>query len=337
MAAADRTVRAQQRQAGQRKIADHVEHLVTDAFVGEAQAFGVEQAVVVEHHRIVERGAERETGAPQAGDIVHAAEGAGARDVAAEALRVEVENVVLAADDRIGEIDFDFGAEARGVWANFAERIADRDLDRLEHLDEAAAGGLLDDAGLINGGDEGGGGAVHDRHFRAIDFDGGVIDAHAAQGCENVFGGGNQRTFAIAEHGGKGGGGDGFGVGGDFAVRTIEAGTDKNKACIDRRGGQGQTDGQTGMDADTRDGGLRPKRCLTTEFHSNPTCDSLRSADRRFRSPRVAATIPAATKCANSRFFTDCYPTSAAFEPSVDRLCHRFRLFQIRANPQTPD
>ncbi len=67
------------------------------------------------------------------------------------------------------------------------------------------------DAGLIDGGDEGRRAAVHDRNFGAVDFDGGVVDAHAAQGSEHMLGGGNQRTFAVAENGGKIGGGDGFG------------------------------------------------------------------------------------------------------------------------------
>ena len=89
-----------------------------------------------------------------------------------------------------------------------AEGVADRDLHRLQHLDEAARRGLGHDTGLVDRGDEGSGAAVHDRHFRAVDFDGGVIDAHAAQRGKNVFGGGNQRTLAVAQNGGEFGGGD---------------------------------------------------------------------------------------------------------------------------------
>ena len=103
--------------------------------------------------------------------------------------------------------------------------------------------GLGDDAGLIDRGDESRGAAVHDRNFRAIDFDGGVIDAHAAQRSKHVFGGGNQRTLAVAQHGREFGGDHGFGDGLNFAVAAIEAGADKNKTCIDRCRSEGQTDG----------------------------------------------------------------------------------------------
>ncbi len=65
-------------------------------------------------------------------------------------------------------------------------------------------------AGLIDGGDEGRRAAVHDRNFGSVDFDDGVVDAHAAQGGEHMFGGGNQRAFAVAEHGSKIGGDNGF-------------------------------------------------------------------------------------------------------------------------------
>ena len=126
--------------------------------------------------------------------------------------------------------------------AQLAEAIADRDLHRLQHLNEAAGGRLGDDAGLIDGGDEGRRAAVHDRNFGTVDFDDGVIDAHAAQGSEHMFGGGNQRAFAVAENGSKIGGGNGFRDGGNFAVGLIKAGADKNKTRIHRSRSKRQAD-----------------------------------------------------------------------------------------------
>ena len=126
--------------------------------------------------------------------------------------------------------------------AQFAEAIADRDLHRLQHLNEAAGGRLGDDAGLIDGGDEGRRAAVHDRNFGTVDFDDGVVDAHAAQGSEHMFRGGNQRAFTVAENGRKIGGGDGFRDGGNFAVGLIEAGADKNKTRIHRCRSERQAD-----------------------------------------------------------------------------------------------
>ena len=46
---------AQQRLADQRQVADQVERLVAAAFVGEAQAAGIQHAGAVEADRVVER------------------------------------------------------------------------------------------------------------------------------------------------------------------------------------------------------------------------------------------------------------------------------------------
>ena len=110
--------------------------------------------------------------------------------------------------------------------------------------------GLRDDAGLIDRGDERRGAAVHDRHFGAVDFDGGVVDAHAAQRGENMLGGRDQRAVAVAQHGREFGGDHGVGRGLHFAVGTVETGADKNKTRIDRCRSEGEIDRQTGMNAD---------------------------------------------------------------------------------------
>ena len=59
---------------------------------------------------------------------------------------------------------------------------------------------------------------------------------------KHMLGGGNQRTFAVAQNGGEFGGDHGFGDRGNFAVGIIEAGADKNKTCIDRCRSERQTD-----------------------------------------------------------------------------------------------
>ena len=110
------------------------------------------------------------------------------------------------------------------MGAEFAERFAHLDLYGLQNFDETASCVLLNDTGSINRIHEGSGAAVHDRHFRPVDFDGGVIDAHAAQRGQNMFGGGNERTLVVAQHGREIGGDDGGRDGGNF---TISAGEDK--------------------------------------------------------------------------------------------------------------
>jgi len=92
---------------------------------------------------------------------------------------------------------------------------------------------LADDAGLFDRRDERSRAAVHDRNFRAVDFDGGVIDAHAPavqqSTCSAVDTSGPSRSpstvansveitdSAVAE---------------TFAVASLKAGADKNKTCI---------------------------------------------------------------------------------------------------------
>ena len=132
--------------------------------------------------------------------------------------------IVVAADHRIGEVDLDLGAEAVRMGAQLAEAVADRNLHWLQHLDETAGGGLGDDAGLIDRSDESRRAAVHDRNFRAIDFDGGVVDAHAPQRSKHVLGGGDQRTFTVAEDGCKLGCNHGTRDRGNFAITIIETG-----------------------------------------------------------------------------------------------------------------
>ena len=216
---------------------------MTGAFVGVAQALGIEQALIVEHDGVLEGGTQRVAGAAEARDVIEEAEGAGAADLAAEPLRAELERVALLADDGIDEVDLDLGAEAAGIGPELAEGIADHDGDRLQDLQETADRGLGHDSGLINRGDEGSRAAVHDRNFGTVDFDGGVVHTHTAQGGKNVLSGGNQRAFAVAQHGGKFGCDDRLDGRYNLAVGALKAGTDKNKTCIDWCRSNGEMNG----------------------------------------------------------------------------------------------
>ena len=100
----------------------------------------------------------------------------------------------------------------------------------------------VQNSGLIDRGDESSGAAVHDRNFRTVDFDRGVVDAHAAQCREHMLGGGDQRTFAVAQHGGEFGCDHGFGGGLNLAVGAIQSAADKNKTRIHRCRSERQID-----------------------------------------------------------------------------------------------
>src|SRR5713226_7108293 len=87
------------------------------------------------------------------------------------------------------------------------------------------------------------------------------------------------------------------------------------------------------MNADARHGGLRPKRGLPAKLHfeNRPTTDSTQRSERpdyacRFVLqvfPKSRRTIVTASKRANSRFFTNCYPISAVFAPKVNQIATR--------------
>src|ERR1700694_123178 len=95
VAAAHGAIGAEQRQTGEREIADNVENLVARTLVAVTQSLDVEQAGFIEHHRILKRRAKRKAGAPTPGDIVHASEGPGAANLAAEPFGAEVEQLAL--------------------------------------------------------------------------------------------------------------------------------------------------------------------------------------------------------------------------------------------------
>ncbi len=132
---------------------------------------------------------------------------------------VDVKLADLMSDQRMIEIDLDVEPETVVVRQQFAHGAVAHHAHRLENLDVLAGRIERNDAGLINGGDEGVGAAVHDRHFRAIDFDDRVVDAERIKRCHDVFRGRAQRTIAVAEHRCKFSGCYRAHVGADFARR----------------------------------------------------------------------------------------------------------------------
>jgi hypothetical protein len=78
MAAAIGAVRAEQRQAGERQVAHRIQELVAHELVGEAQAFGVDHTVLADRDGVLQRGAQRETGAPELLDVPHETKGTSA-------------------------------------------------------------------------------------------------------------------------------------------------------------------------------------------------------------------------------------------------------------------
>ena len=97
--------------------------------------------------------------------------------------------------------------------------------------------GSVDDAGLIDRRDERRRAAVHDRHFRTIDFDDGVVDAQAAQGGKHMLGGRDHRTVAVAENGGEFGGDHRAEIGANFAIACRRVPVRKNTMPVSASAG----------------------------------------------------------------------------------------------------
>ena len=151
----------------------------------------------------------------------------------------------------------------------FAVAIVLGDANRLEDADVAARHRQRHKAGLIDRLDERRRAAVHDRHFRPVDLDDGVIDAEARQRGEHMLGGRAERAGGIAQHGGKFGRGDGADVGVDFTVGlAVGAAAHEHDAGVGFGGQHGQRRRRARMHADAADRGLLAQRGLPAGFHA---------------------------------------------------------------------
>src|SRR5258708_16805217 len=126
------------RRAREIEVAKRVEHLVAHELVDIAQALAIEHAVAIDDHGVLKRAAARQPDGAHLIDLMQEAEGAGAADVALEALGVEGDGDVLAADRAAGEVDGEAHGEAvigreRGGLAVLADGY------RLQRLHAAAS------------------------------------------------------------------------------------------------------------------------------------------------------------------------------------------------------
>jgi hypothetical protein len=167
------------------------------------------------------------------------------------------------------EVDLELDPEALRMRPQLAVAIALGNPDRFQDADIAPWHRQRNQADLIDRSDERRGAAIHDRHFRPIDLNDGVVDTEARQRGEHVFGGRTERSGGVAKHGGKFGRGDGADVGGDFAVRLIaDPAADEYDSGVSFRREHGQRCGQSRMNANTADRGLVAQGGLPTGFHA---------------------------------------------------------------------
>src|SRR6202040_2227063 len=98
VAAVHRAIGAEQRRARERQIADGIQHLVTDELVPKTQTLRIEHAIFGDDERILQRGAERISGAPQLGDVTHEAERPRPRDLTTEGVGSHIKGERLLPD-----------------------------------------------------------------------------------------------------------------------------------------------------------------------------------------------------------------------------------------------
>src|SRR5262245_55399106 len=246
MAAAIGAEGAEDGRAGESKIADRIERLVPHEFVGEAKTFAIDDAVVADGNRIVERSAESKPSSPEPLHVLHEAEGPGAGDFAAEGTRVQVDLDALIADQRGIEIDGDIEMETvmRGELAIGAS-IFHRDL--LQNFEVAAGSFELGQAHLVDRLDKARGATVHDRNFGAVDLDQSVVDTEPAQRGHQMLDGGNRGAVAVANHGAQGNARDRALIGCDLGLVAVAIGKKETNAGVAVGGTKSDGDWRSAM------------------------------------------------------------------------------------------
>ena len=154
----------------------------------------VQDARLPQHDRVVECPAEREAALAEQLDFLQEAEGPRRRNLIDEGPLVEVDRLLLMAQERMIEADGVADLEAVGRIERGA-LVAVLHLNRLQNLHRLARCRLLAHAGILNQVDPRRGAAVHDRHFRMAELDAHVVDREAVEGREQVLDGLNRRLI----------------------------------------------------------------------------------------------------------------------------------------------
>ena len=234
--------------ADQGEVADEIQRLVAAAFVGEAEAAGVEDGLAIEAHGVVERCAADQTHVAHLVELVFEAERPRGSEHGGVILRRDFQLERLTPNQRMREEHFT--GEQEAVGRKNADALASAfNRYRFANPQVPFAAARLPDSGGADQIDKGLAAAVENRHFEVIDLDEGVVDSHAVERAEQVLGGRDQHALAhqaggvtdflhVAPTGGDG--------------EAFKIGTDENDASGGRGGEDADADRNTGMQADSR-------------------------------------------------------------------------------------
>ena len=168
---------ADDRMPHEREVADRIENLVPHEFVFEAESV-VQHAGLAEHDGVVERPAKREPVLTEHFHVLEKRERPRWSDFFDEAVFGDAQRAGLMAEQRMIEADAVGDLEViRRVQRN--PLVPARDRNRTDDLQIGPRRRERLHTRFLNEVDEGGGAAVHDRHFRRVQLDQHVVDIQA--------------------------------------------------------------------------------------------------------------------------------------------------------------
>lgn len=239
---------AQNWTAGKVEIADRIEKLVPDKFVGKTQAAGVHNLIIAQNDRVIHGAAQGQPLCAEIINLVQETEGPGLCDVMAEITVEQACAEGLTAD--FGMVEFDFAAvdaHGRGFEAYTLAVLFKAHFP--EDANRAARCGQRFNADGINRFHEGHRAAVHYGHFGAVYFDGDVIDSATAEGGHQMFDGSYGRAVRVADDRAQAGVDDMIPTGRNNAI-ILYIRADKDNSCVRFRRSQGHVRVATGMKTD---------------------------------------------------------------------------------------
>lgn len=172
--------------------------------------------------------------------------------------------------------------------AETGESAAVLDAHRAQNLEITTGRAERDEAGRLDGCDELGGAAVHDRHFRAVDLDQHIVEAEAGAGRHQMLDRGDGAGSLVADHRAQLGGADLVVAGVDeLLMPAFEALAQEDDAGIGSGRPQGQAGRSPGMNADALQGHGRAKGRLPFSHHTLYPSQARKSRGRRLAAQPV--------------------------------------------------
>ena len=149
----------------------------------------------------------------------------------------------------LGVREVDVAGEAEVVSRFDADAFTSAfDLDMFADAEVATAFAQDFAASFLQKADEGGTAAIEDGDFEVVDFDGGVVDAHAVEDAQQVFGSGDEDALAH-EAGGVADALDVLPTSGDLETVEVSAGEDDAGAGRGGKDADGDRDAAVEADA----------------------------------------------------------------------------------------